>query len=394
MLNLERLTARCTHVVTFHDAPYVDIALQISTIGGLLPMALLAVLSLDSKAAAAQERSAIKAGETVVVLPTAARLDPAGNAWTVPLHAWVFEREGDSFWRSITVAGFADLLRLPKGSVANQHFQERARDFLVDDKSGRTLELSVDGRHELRLPKTGGNGHAESEAQLPAADLPSGDGNPWLDVAVVLNQGDTRRFVGGTQLISAEGPSVISDIDDTIKISHVNDQRLLLESTFTKAFEAVPGMAGAYRSWQQAGAVFHYVSSSPWQLYPALAEFMSSANFPRGSLYLRNFRVKDQSFFDLFASPEKAKPPIIEALLEAYPHRDFFLVGDSGERDPEIYGATARGHPGRIGHIYIRLVAPEHRSGGRMEKAFAGLAPDLWSLFVDPGELPKSIGVR
>ncbi len=306
----------------------------------------------------------------------------------------MFEPEGDSFWRSITVAGFANLLRLPKGSEANQHFQERARDFLVDDKGGKSLELSLDDRHELRLPKTGDNGHTEAEAQVRAADLPSGDGNPWLDVAVVLKQGDNRRFVGGIQLISAEGPSVVSDIDDTIKISHVNDHRLLLEFTFMRAFEAVPGMAHAYQSWQESGAVFHYVSSSPWQLYPALAEFMSSANFPRGSLYLRNFRVKDQSFFNLFASPEKTKPPVIEALLEAYPHRDFFLVGDSGERDPEIYGAIARAHPGRIGHIYIRLVAPEHRSGGRMEKAFAGLPPDLWSLFVDPGELPKSIGVQ
>jgi phosphatidate phosphatase APP1 len=195
-------------------------------------------------------------------------------------------------------------------------------------------------------------------------------------------------------LIPSDGLSVISDIDDTIKISHVTDKKRLLEHTFLKPFEAVAGMAAVYRIWQEAGAAFHYVSSSPWQLYPALATFMSGADFPRGSVHFRYFRVKDESFLNLFASSTKSKPPVIEALLAAYPGRDFVLVGDSGESDPEIYGAVARAHPGRIRHIHIRLVTPEHRDNPRMQAAFAGVPDTLWSLFEAPDELTMSIGVE
>jgi hypothetical protein len=344
--------------------------------------------------AGAPEPSDIATDETVVVLPTAARLDPAGDQWIIPLHAWVFEREPDSIWRTDAVRMFADWLDLPDGSEANAYFQERAQDFLVDNESAKKLELMVDGRYPASLPRTGSNGHARTETELPSSDLPPADGNRWLSAALVLDEGDHRRFSGAIQLIPSDGLSVISDIDDTIKISHVTDKKRLLEHTFLKPFEAVPGMAAVYRTWQEAGAAFHYVSSSPWQLYPALATFMSGADFPRGSVHLRYFRVKDESFLNLFASSTKSKPPVIEALLAAYPGRDFVLVGDSGESDPEIYGAVARAHPGRIRHIHIRLVTPEHRDNPRMRAAFAGVPNTLWSLFEAPDELTMSLGVE
>jgi hypothetical protein len=355
---------------------------------------LLTAATVGPTIADAADPANLKSDETVIVLPTAAWLEPGGDAWIVPLHAWVFEREPDSFWRTNAVGNFADWLGLPEGSESIQHFRERALDFLVDNESGKRIELSIGGRRSVRLPTTGGNGHAESAARVSIADLPPRDGNPWVSAAVVPDQGDRRGFAGAVQLVAPRGLSVISDIDDTIKISHVTDKKQLLAHTFLNAFEPVPGMAAVYRSWQEAGAVFHYVSSSPWQLYPALAAFMSDADFPNGSFHLRYFRVKDESFLNLFASSKQTKPPVIEALLEAYPGRDFVLVGDSGESDPEIYGAIARAHPERIRHIAIRLVTPERRDNPRMQAAFASLPEDRWSLFEDPGELTLPIGTE
>jgi hypothetical protein len=144
--------------------------------------------------AGAPEPSNIATDETVVVLPTAARLDPVGDQWIIPLHAWVFEREPDSIWRTNALRMFADWLNLPDGSEANRYFQERAQDFLVDNESAKRLELIVDGRHSVSLPRTGSNGHARTETELPIADLPPADGNPWLSAAVVLDEGDHRRL--------------------------------------------------------------------------------------------------------------------------------------------------------------------------------------------------------
>jgi hypothetical protein len=103
-------------------------------------------------------------GEGVVVPPTAARLDPVSDAWIVPLHAWVLEREQDSVWRGNVIDVFADSLDLPEGSETNAVFRERVGDFLVDNESGKIVELSLEGRDYLQLPKTAANGHTQVEA--------------------------------------------------------------------------------------------------------------------------------------------------------------------------------------------------------------------------------------
>ena len=65
---------------------------------------------------------------------------------------------------------------------------------------------------------------------------------------------------------SAQGVSVISDIDDTVKISNVLSKRLLLKHTFYSYFKPVDGMSELYQKWSEQQCQFHYVSASPWQL--------------------------------------------------------------------------------------------------------------------------------
>jgi phosphatidate phosphatase APP1 len=55
-------------------------------------------------------------------------------------------------------------------------------------------------------------------------------------------------------------------------------------------------MADLYQRWaEQSNVVFHYVSGSPWQLYPSLSDFVLRAGFPPGIFHLRQFRLKDES---------------------------------------------------------------------------------------------------
>ncbi len=56
-------------------------------------------------------------------------------------------------------------------------------------------------------------------------------------------------------------------------------------------------------------------------------------------------------------------------LLETYPNLRFVLIGDSGERDPDIYLATAARYPGRILAIYIRDVGGKHAHPSRAAEA-------------------------
>ncbi|MDH3920995.1 MAG: App1 family protein, partial [Rhodospirillales bacterium] len=205
----------------------------------------------------------------------------------------------------------------------------------------------------------------------------------------VMPKGDRRQFTGQVQFLDPKGLSVISDIDDTIKISVVTDKRELLANTFLREFRDVPGMTETYGRWAEAGAAFHYVSSSPWQLYPALSTFMGHAGFPPGAFHLRWFRLKDETFFNLFAAPEESKIPVIESILRDYPIRKFVLVGDSGEKDPEIYGTIARRHGGQVRHVFIRNVSPQDDQGERFAAAFRGLPETIWTVFRSADELKR-----
>jgi len=90
---------------------------------------------------------------------------------------------------------------------------------------------------------------------------------------------------------------------------------------------------------------------------------------------------------NLFGSQEGYKTPVIEELLAALPGRRFVLIGDSGEQDPELYGAIARKHPGQVAAIFIRNVTGEKPGAERFRKAFEGIAAQGWKLFNQPAEL-------
>jgi hypothetical protein len=339
---------------------------------------LVGILLLIETAAVA---SPIKSDEEIVFFPTAARLSADNRQWILPIHAWVFEPEYDSLWRRGALGGLALALGMEAGAADSDIFRRRARWFLVDNERGKSFKLTI--WKDRALGPSQPNGHLRDDITLQRPGAGEEPDSFWLRYAAILPPGDTRRFPGEALFPGTAGISVISDIDDTIKISGVTDKQALLANTFLKPFEATPGTPAAYRRLAATGAVFHYVSSSPWQLYPPLRAFMDASGFPVGSFHLKDFRVKDGTFFNMFKSSRETKPPVIEALLAAYPKRLFILIGDSGEHDPEIYGAIARRHPGRIRHIYIRTVTPETAQDIRYRNAFAGLPESRWTLFRD-----------
>lgn len=328
--------------------------------------------------------SNLKTDEDLRLLPALAVRD--GDGWRVDLRVWVFEPEADSWRRGAAVEALATALELPPGSAASEVFRKRARTFLVDNESGKRVVVQIGGKvHPLAL--TGANGHSVTELRLADADLPA----PLNAVTAVLQPGDARSFVGTIVRLDPAGISVVSDVDDTIKLSDVRDKQRLLERTFLKEFEAVPAMAATYQRWASAGASFHYLSASPWQLHDALREFTDAAGFPAGSAHLKLFRAKDASFFALFQDPQAYKAPLLRQLLTGAPGRRFVLVGDSGELDPEVYGAAYREFPDQVVAIYIRDVTDEAHEAPRYRTAFEGVPAARWQIFTDPAELPPTL---
>jgi hypothetical protein len=330
--------------------------------------------------------SPIKKDEVVVFLPTVAHRDEQGTTWVLPIHGWIYEPERDSFLRRQALDALRRSLGLSERDAASAVFIDRASRFLVDNERGKEITIRL-GARTFTMPPSEPSGHFRGTVRLSAAEANRLAQNGWLTFTAVTPAGDDRAFRGRVQLVEPEGLTVVSDIDDTIKISEVRNPPALLANTFLREFAAAPGMAEFYRGLAGRGPVFHYVSSSPWQLYEPLDEFRRKHDFPAGSFHMRLFRLKITGILVLFASPEEFKPTTIGELLKTFPKRRFLLIGDSGEKDPEIYGALARKHPQQIVGIYIRDVTGEGVDAPRYQQAFADVPRERWQIFRQPKEI-------
>lgn len=346
----------------------------------------------------ADVQSEIKDDEVVVFYPTYARQVDDGRAWSLSIHGSIFEPEEDSLKREALLELLRRLGGLADKEAETALFRERARAFLVDSEGGKDIAIRL-GDKVYSAGTSGADGHFAASIELPAVEVERlrgaepGD-RDWLAFQAVTRPGDHRTFAGRVRLIGPEGLSVISDVDDTIKVSVVRDRRALVRNTFLREFQPVEGMAGQYRRWADAGAAFHYLSASPWQLYGPLREFIEDQAFPIGTFHLKPFRLKDRSALGLFGSQQGYKSAAIERILNDFPHRRFLLVGDSGEQDPEIYGAAARKHPEQVVRVLIRNVDGSDREDARFEAAFDGVGQDRWRVFSDPDSLADVLPER
>lgn len=329
--------------------------------------------------------------ERVLFFPTAAHLDAKQEHWVVPIEGWVYVPKRGRILRNWGFNWLVSKLGIKEDKEyeeARKIFEARADSFIVDGKRGRILFVHI-GDEKHISPPTDSAGRFGFEITLPVekANALARDNKLtyWARRETPLGK---YYFHGASYLIGPTGVSVISDIDDTIKISNVLIEGELVKNMFIRQFIPVPGMAQVYRDWAtEEGAVFHYVSSSPAQLFPALSEFVRRERFPDALFALKRIGWFDSFMSNLWKSSLITKPPVIRGILEDFPDRDFILVGDSGEHDPEVYAQAARESPDQVLHIYIRDVTGEAPDSDRYRQTFKGVPRWKWTIFTAPSQL-------
>jgi phosphatidate phosphatase APP1 len=90
-------------------------------------------------------------------------------------------------------------------------------------------------------------------------------------------------------------------------------------------------------------------------------------------MHLKLFRLKDSTPLGRMRSSKKSKQDVIIEILDHFPNRKFILVGDSGERDPEVYAKVAQQRQTQIAGVAIRRV-PSRKSKQKVETAIKNLA--------------------
>ncbi|AMV34055.1 hypothetical protein VN12_18135 [Pirellula sp. SH-Sr6A] len=314
----------------------------------------------------------------VVLYPTIATPLAGGDVWRVWVQGRISQEAPASFSKRLLLKGLVRALDISKDVVDGQIFGERVDGFLACPISGVRVQLALGGQHYVLRRKSKGSGLFNCKLDLPARQLSGlrsyGDSFPsssyeQLDAPIPSPLMEASNALKGCPIFLAEdqGVSVVTDIDDTIKMTEVNYRRRMLQRTFAEPFESIEGMAETYHRWFEQGALFHYVSSSPWQIYRPISQFLSQSGFPQGSMHLKWFRLRDEIFKRWQIIRRKSKGGVIRSLLKRMPNRTFIFVGDSGERDPEIYAKLAAKFPKQVARICIRQIEANPLDGKRLE---------------------------
>lgn len=275
------------------------------------------------------------------------------------------------------------LMDVDQRKLRSETFVQRIHPFLLPPRK-LLFDYAVGGTRSERVGKSRRNGQFRIVRNVPAA----------------CREGDRvefhitpRKYLGNAsaamQILPPSGLSVISDIDDTIKYSNVENRAELLANTFLRPFRPIEGMAEVYRRLAGRGAAFHYVTASPWQLHEPLARFLAEVDYPAGSHHYRSFKVRDHLLKRLGVIHRRGKSAAIRRILAACPKRTFLLIGDSGERDAEIYARCYRDFPHLIQKVLIRLVRPDHRFRESILRARIALPDHVFGTFESPDELGR-----
>ncbi len=201
-----------------------------------------------------------------------------------------------------------------------------------------------------------------------APETPINPTDMWHEIDVELTKAPIEFKPGlkcGAQVlvppIDAEY-GIISDIDDTIVHTSATDVLAMSRKVFlhnAKTRMPFAGVSEFYKSLQlgrngKRNNPFFYVSSSPWNMYDLLKDFLDLNQIPEGPLLLRDFGLQDNKFISSGHMGHKFKE--IENIMLTYPLLNFVLIGDSGQEDPAIYREIVKKFPGRVLAIYIRDV--------------------------------------
>lgn len=330
--------------------------------------------------------------DTVVLYPTFAHLVDDGRQWRISVQGAVFADGQLGIRKRLLIRLLGRVMQASPAEIDSDIFRDRVRCFTAETERGKRVGLRVGSQSIVLRKGTRRNGQFEGAVRIPVEEVErlkrdGYNGDHWLEFEVIDASQPDARSRGQAQLLSDTGVSVITDIDDTIKHSDVSSRRQMLANTFLYEFRSVAGMAELYDGWARQGAAFHYVSSSPWQLYEPLRRLCDSAGFPPGSFHLRSFRLRDHMLRRMMLVRRPGKSAVIKSLVETFPQRTFVLIGDSGEKDPLIYASIARRHPDQIAAVFIRQLDERPLELLRGLRMFHGVPREKWHVFRHPKEI-------
>ena len=239
-------------------------------------------------------------------------------------------------------------------AIANKHLLNRITPFMHNPLVNSSISCFFYNESSSRQHTvfTNPSGHFSCRAPLD-----------FVPTHVRVLAGEKLSATEEVIVTSPKGVSLISDIDDTVKHSAIGSgAREIFRNAFVKELGdlTIDGVREWYNTMHDMGVQLHYVSNSPWQMYPVLTSFFKMAHLPKGSFHLKQYSGYLQGIFEPVAERKKSS---LDKIMSDFPDRKFILVGDSGEADLEVYTEVALDNPGRVLGIFIRDVTTPVKAG-------------------------------
>lgn len=270
-----------------------------------------------------------------------------GGHWHAEFVSAVFESKTSA--RLVDYVGdVASIAKISKGDDEEGIMEERIVAFVMDIQPGRQVRVNFGAdkaatataaaEAKLKLGPGGRNGISSDIKRVP---------DPAKGKLLAMSEADVP--VGATGILQMktvyaepEGWAVLSDVDDTIKVTMTSDPAGILRSTFVSKPTPVAGMPELYAylaTLVTQSAPWFYLSASPYNLYPFLSRFRDQ-HYPHGQLILRDSSWMTISglLSNLTLGTEQYKIDRIKKVHRWLPKRKMILIGDSTQSDPEAYG--------------------------------------------------------
>ncbi len=145
----------------------------------------------------------------------------------------------------------------------------------------------------------------------------------------------------------ANATSIVSDLDDTIKITNVKSKLHFINSLFgRKGFVAMPELYDSVLAHND-GSELYIVSASPKYIGSSVKAFLKKRKYPANRVILKTSEFKNKFEYKVSA---------ITKILSQDNNETYILVGDDTQKDPEVYEAIQQQFSNKVEAVYIRSI--------------------------------------
>jgi hypothetical protein len=341
----------------------------------------------------------------LAALPTQVlNIPPYGN-WTD--NGWNVRFHGNVYKQPDTDQAKVDIDQLPPDQQANA--RNLTRSILVVQQGNESVAMHLEPAPSAGSSGESGGGGAVTppggtqDVLLPYNTTGEGDFDVFMPIKNVsgggLLAGNATELIqrlnvyakgasignATAYLVPPTGFTVISDIDDILRVTKIYKPKEGLLNSFARNFTPWMNMPDIYANWSTSipNMHFHYLTTTPEQATRNYMDFIYKT-YPGGS-----FDTRPLNFSDVSAVLAIRKF-LLQKVFETFPQRKFILVADTSNSDVMTdYPMMAKMYPNQVQCIFLRNTSSTDSDDlfPYNTKGFKGLANNSYMFFNVPDDL-------